>query len=98
MSFAEFLVGLQGPFISSAVGALLSVVAEYVPQYQGLSSKWKRVIFAGGCFGVPIVAAAAACGMGYQPCSFEQTFWPAIYAGGAAAFSSGTLVHTAFMR
>jgi len=92
MTFAEFLRYLQGPAVGTVVGAILSVVAEYWPWYQALASKVKRLVFAGMCFVVPLVGAALACAMGYQPCGWEETFWPAIYQGGLVAFGVGTAV------
>lgn len=101
-TLAEFLLYLQGPAIAVVAGLVLSCLAEHWPYwpsawYQGLDPKNKRVVFAAVCFLLPILSATAGCAMGYQPWSVEQTFWPAIYQGGLAAFGIGTLLHTGFM-
>ena len=93
MTFHEVLLWAQGPGIAAIVGAVLSFIVEYWPAYASLEGKFKRLAFAAMCFIVPLLAAVAGCGMGYQPWAFERTFWPAIYAGGLVAFGIGTLVH-----
>lgn len=102
-TFAEFLLRFQGPGVGAAVGAILTFLAEFWPYppsgwFHKLDPKKKRLVYGGGCFLLPVCAACLACGLGYQVWSFDQTFWPALWNGGTAAFSIGTLVHTAFMR
>jgi len=93
MTFQQVLVWAQGPGIPSIVAAALSVALEYWPAYDALQPKLKRLAFVGLCFVTPMLAAVTGCAMGYQPWAFEETFWPAIYAGGLVAFGIGTLVH-----
>ena len=94
LTWSGFLELLSSPNgIAAAVGVLLSGVVEYIPQYDTLAPKWKRLVFFGFCFVVPLVAA----GLGILTCgwslTWETTFWPAVLAGGIA-FGGGTVAHT----
>lgn len=94
LTWSGFLELLSTPNgIAAAVGVLLSVVVEYIPQYDALVPKWKRLVFLLFCFVVPLAAAGlgiATCGW---PAGWEATFWPAVLAGGIA-FGGGTVAHT----
>lgn len=94
MTLEEILRWAQGPGINIVVGALLSGAGEYIPQYLALDPKYKRLIFGVFCLVVPLLAAFLGCSLGYQACSIEETYWPAVYAGALVAFASGTLAHT----
>jgi len=93
MSWASFLEYLQGPGISVVVGILLSFAVEYWPQYKALEGKWKRLVFAGLSFVVPLVGALGAAASGLAPWGdWAGHWWPALVAGGAAFFS-GSIAH-----
>lgn len=97
MTYQEFLNALRGPAINAAVGVILAVIGEYLPMYQDLLPKTKKLLFAGLCFVVPLVASFLAVQSGYADGSFEGTYWPAIIAG-ATAFTAGQGTHwAAFM-
>ena len=81
ISFQDFLMALQGPWIEAGVGALTSIVAEYVPKFEKLERKWKRPVMFAFNVGVPLGAAAVSIGLGYQPGDFDATIWPALVAG-----------------
>lgn len=93
MSWTDFLQLLSSPNgIAAAVGVLLSWIAEYIPGFDALMPKWKRVVFLGACFVVPLLAAALGILTAGWPVSWELTFWPALLAGGIA-FGGGTVAH-----
>ena len=62
MSWSEFLQYAASPGIAAIVGAILSVVVEYLPEYDNLEPKWKRLVFFGLCMVVPLAATALARG------------------------------------
>jgi len=93
LTWSGFLALLSHPNgIAATVGVLLSLVVEYIPQYDALAPKWKRLVFAGACFVVPLCAAALGILTAGWAASWEATFWPAILAGGIA-FGGGTVAH-----
>ena len=92
-SFNEFLIGLSGPLISGAVAVALSWLVEYIPQYEQLAAKWKRLCFLGMCLFLPLAAASLRALLGYVAWSFDPLLWHAIVAG-ASAGGIGTLAHT----
>ena len=93
MNWSQFLEYVQGPGISVVVGVLLSFVVEYWPAYQELEGKYKRLVFMGLSFIVPLVGAVASAASGFAPWSdFAGHWWPALVAG-AAAFFGGQVAH-----
>lgn len=94
MSFLEFLLMLQGPWINAAVGIVLSFMLEYVPGWEAMPSKNKRLVTFALCFVVPALSAVVGMATGYQEVSFNNVLWPALYAGGLVAFGTSTAAHT----
>lgn len=92
MTFAEALEYASGPGVAAVVGILLSFIVEYVPQYQALAPKQKRLVFLGLSLAVPVVAATLRGLWGYVAWGWESQYWPALWAGGVA-FTSGTVTH-----
>ena len=94
MTWAEFLKLLSEPnMIAAAAGAILSFLVEYIPSYDTLAPKWKRLVFLGACFVLPLLAATLGILTAGWPASWEATFWPAVLAA-AIAFGGGTAAHT----
>jgi len=95
MTWSEFLQWASSPGINAIVGAVLSVVVEYLPKYDTLEPKWKRLVFFVLCLVVPLGATALAILTGEWGAwgDWANTWWPAIVAGFTAA-SAGTLIHT----
>jgi len=94
MSWSDFLALLYSPNgIAAAAGIVLSALVEYIPKYDNLAPKWKRLVFLGVCFIIPLCAAGLAVLTTGAPLSWEATFWPAVLAGGIA-FGGGTVAHT----
>ncbi len=94
MTFRDFVVWLQGPGINVVVGLLWSVLSEHWAWFQDQPDKSKRFIYGGLCLIAPLVGAMVGCLWGFQPCGFEETFWPAIYQGALVAFAAGSGLHS----
>ena len=93
MSWSDFLALLSQPNgIAAAVGVSLSFVTEYIPGYEALVPKWKRLIFLAFCLVIPLAAAGLGVLTAGWALSWELTFWPALLAGGIA-FGGGTVAH-----
>jgi hypothetical protein len=99
MSWNQFLSSLAGPGVNSAVGVILSFLADYWPWYNGQEAKTQRLVFIALSFAIPITATVAAIITGEFGAvnDWAGTWWPAIVAGAVAAFS-GTLAHTRKLR
>ncbi len=93
MGFSEFLAWASGPGVAAIVALLLSWLIEYVPRYELLEPKVKRLVFAGLCFVVPVLGALLRVAVGHASLSFDPLIWQALVAG-AAAFGAGTALHT----
>jgi len=96
MTWPEFLGWLMGAGLNTAVGFVLSFLADYVPWYNKLEPKWSRLVFILSCFVIPIGATVAAIATGAIDgawLDWAGVWWPAIMAGGMAAFA-GTVAHT----
>jgi len=95
MTWGEFLQWASSPGINAIVGAIISVGTEYIPGYDTLEAKWKRLVFFALSMVVPVGATALAVLTGEWGAwgDFQGTWWPAIVAGFTAG-SAGTLVHT----
>jgi hypothetical protein len=93
ITWENFLLLLSTPTaIPIVLGAVMSVVAEYVPGWGAMDARWKRAIFFGVSLAIPVLAAVLGVWtLGWSP-SWAETFWPAIVAG-FVAFGSGTLAH-----
>ena len=93
ISFQGLLVLLQSSEgVNAGIGVLLSFVVEYWPAYGALEPKVKRLLMLVFCLVIPLAAAGASVALGYQPLSWEGTFWPALVAG-ASAFAGATIAH-----
>lgn len=98
ITWKQFLVLLSTPSaIPLILGALMSVIAEFVPGWADLDAKWKRAIFFATSIAIPVLAAALGVLTLGWPASWAETFWPAIMAG-FVAFGSGTVAHLPRLR
>jgi len=93
MEWTEFLRYAAGPGVAAIVGVLLSETASYLPGFDALVERWKRVVFFLLCMLVPTLASVLGVATAGWPATWVATYWPALVAG-AVAFGSGTLVHT----
>jgi len=83
VTFQEFLQYVQtSTGINAVIGFILSFVAEWIPGYDVLEAKLKRLIMMLLCFILPI-AATVLLG-----CYESECIWQALLAGGAAFFGS----------
>lgn len=97
MTWTVFLAWASGPGVSAIVAAILSVAIEHWPWYGALGPKQKRLIYAGLCLIVPMMAAMLRVASGQVSLSFDPLIWDALVAG-AAAMGVGTLAHTPRLR
>lgn len=93
MTWNEFLQLLSQPNgIAVGLGLVESVLVEYLPGFGALDAKWKRLVF----LVVSLVIPLGAAGLGIATCdwsvTWNDTFWPAVLAGGTT-FAGGTFVH-----
>ncbi len=93
MTFQEFVKYAAGPGVSMIVAMLLALVVEWMPSFDQLQPKQKRLVFFALSFAVPVAAAVVGTYTGIFDGSWDSTFWPALVAGFAAS-GIGTLVHT----
>lgn len=94
MTLQDFLVFLQqATGIGIAIGFIMSLVVDWWPGYEKLEAKFKRLLFGGLCFSIPLAAVGVGVALGDYPAEFDTVFWPAIVAG-FAAFGTGTFTHT----
>ena len=93
MTWTVFLTWAAGPGVSAIVAVLLSLAVEHWTWYGRLDPKRKRVLYAGLCLVVPIVAALLRVVSGHAALSWDPLIWDAIVAG-AAAMGVGTVAHT----
>ena len=94
ITWAEFLRYCSNPTaIPVVVGVFLSWILEYVPSFESLEPRYKRLVVLGLSLAVPLLAAGLGILTVGWDASWDGTFWPAIVAG-ALAFGSGTLAHT----
>jgi len=82
MSFQEFVEYARSPGINAIVGFILSFVAEWIPGYEGIDAKRKRLYMMLLCFVVPVLATFAA------GCVEQDCIWQALFAGFTAFFGS----------
>jgi len=95
MTWPEFVAFALSPAgIGIIIGVILSFAIEYVPQYMALESKYKRLVYLGLAFAIPLALTAiniATTGAAWT--DWEGAWWPALGAG-FAAFTGGTVIHT----
>ena len=93
MEWTEFLRYAAGPGVAAIVGLLLSETANYLPGFDALAERLKRIVFCLLCMIVPTLASVLGVWTAGWPSTWPATYWPALVAG-AVAFGSGTLAHT----
>ena len=94
MSWSEFLNYSMNSGVNVIVGFLIGMTVDYIPKYETLTPKLKRLVFIALSFLVPVAALIAALTtkeMVFQ--SYALTIWPVIVSGSTAAFA-GTILHT----
>ena len=86
--FISWLMTSAGTNI--AVGAIVSLLVEYVPQWSEWGPKKKRPILFGLCLIVPFVGLA----IGTQICGLSwETWWWTVLVAGGAAFVGSQMAH-----
>ena len=74
------------------VGALLAIVAEYMPGYIGWAPKWKRAAFFATAIAIPFIAMGCA-----EIAGCPHPDWQAVLAVGLVVGAAGTLAHIPFI-
>lgn len=92
MTLDQFLQYASGAGVSAVVAVILSFIVEYIPSYDVLAPKYKRLVFIGMSFVVPLLASLAGVLLVNWPMT-QELIWSALVAGASAA-GIGTLAHT----
>ena len=92
MTWHEFLQYASSPGIAAIVGALLSVIVEYVPRFEALGPKAKRASIFILSLAVPLLASFLGVLTDSWESSWDATYWPAIVAG-FTAYTTSQVVH-----
>ncbi len=82
MTFGDFLKFMQGSGIEAAIGFIVSFAVEWIPDWSYMEWRIKRIILIGFSLGIPMLFATIGVLTGYQSAGWEDTFWPALRAGG----------------
>ena len=82
MTFNEFLQYAASPGVNVIVGFILSFVAEWIPGYEQVDAKLKRLYMMLLCFVVPVLATFLMGQFG------QDAIWQALMAGFTAFFGS----------
>ena len=82
MTLPDFLTFAAGPGVNAVVGFILSFVAEWVPGWNDLAPKTKRLAMMAGSFVVPVVATLL---LGKYD---QAAVWNALIAGFTAFYDS----------
>lgn len=96
MSWELFVSYATDPvFIGLGGGVILSFLAVYIPGFNDLAPKWKRLAFGASCLVVALALTALGISTGVrgQWGDIPTTWFPSLYAA-IAAVGTGTLVHT----
>jgi hypothetical protein len=83
-TFDAWLQQVSGPLVSAVVGVVLSWIVEFVPAYESLAPRHKRLVYFGLCMVVPVAAACLRATLGTMAWSFDPLVWHAMWAGTAA--------------
>lgn len=93
MTWEQFLRLASGPgWVNAAIAVLSAILVEYIPGFQALRPKWKRVVFFVISLAIPQLAALLGVTTLGWPGTWTDTFWPALLAG-ITAWLSGSGAH-----
>jgi hypothetical protein len=93
MDFKTFLVFMQGTGIEAIVGFIWSFVVEWVPQWETLSARVKRIAMWAICTTVPVLAKVLELAFyGGAWGDFPNTWFPMLVAG-FVAFGGSQIAH-----
>ena len=92
MSLVDFLNYLRGPGIDAALGVLLSFVVEWLPNWDTIAPRVKRVIMLLICLAIPTIATIGLALLGAVDPKLPDTWWLAVMSG-AMAFGGSQVAH-----
>ncbi len=95
MSWQDFLKYLAEPSgIVAVLGFILSWLVEYIPGFDALVPKWKRLVVLVLSMAIPLVGVGLSIATGVVgDVTWELTWWPALVAG-FLAFGGATVAQT----
>lgn len=96
-SLDGWLQEASGALVSVIVGFIISLLIDYWPAYQNMTTQQKRALFFGLCMVVPVSAACLRAVLGYVAWSFDPLLWRALWNGFAAGMA-GTAVYVRAQR
>ena len=76
MTWEEFVRFLANDETAVVVAVVISLLVEYVPRYDELTAKAKRLVFFGLAFAVPLLGALFGIVSLDWPASWAETVWP----------------------
>ena len=94
MSFVDGLKSAAGPGAAVIAGVIIALLIEWIPAFQAVSSKHKRLVYTVLCFLIPFIATVIAI-VTHTFGSWgdiDTTWWPVVISG-LAASGIGQLVH-----
>lgn len=94
MTWCDFLVFMQSVegIVAGVLGIGLSYIVEYVPGFEALVPKWKRVAVLLLCVVFPVLALLLAWATGCVAQPTGEMFWQAVQSGGVA-FAGSQFAH-----
>jgi len=100
MELPDFLLYSMTPAgIMAIVGVILSIAVEYIPWFEVMTPKEKRVVFVLLNFLIPLVGWLGYYSLGYVPVpdtlmGVVESLWSGVVVPGFVAATTGTLAHT----
>ena len=92
MTLIDFLNYLRGPGIDAALGVLLSFIIEWLPNWDTLAPRSKRVFTLLICLAIPLLATVGLALMGAVDVTLPDTWWLAVMSG-AMAYGGSQVAH-----
>jgi len=88
MSLTDFLTwAATSPGVNGIVGFFESFAIEWIPGFDALEAKWKRLTTMLISFAIPVLATVSLWALGARPISIDSV-WVALTAGFSAFFGS----------
>ena len=80
------------------IGAVMSLLADYIPNFNVLEPKYKRLVFVSASFIVPLFVFLFGYMAGvYEFIDFQTSIYPFLRSGFAVAVG-GTVAHTRYLK
>jgi hypothetical protein len=97
MTWNAFLEFARGPGINVLVGGAIYYLVEYWPEFELLAPRMKRLVVAGLCLVIPLLATLLSVfSVGLPANDWANTWWPVIVSG-FAAFTTLTMIQSKYL-